>query len=156
MNKISAVFLILVVTGICVSSYLVYYHYASRAGAEGWCNINSHVNCYNVIQSKYSEIFGVPLAVLGITWFSICFLFSPISKVFSVLINDSNGPFYLFIWSSTGLTAVMVLVYLEICAVGSICILCTICHAMAVGIFGISYTSLKKPISNYVKDTFYY
>ena len=155
MNKMSAIFLGLLVIGISVSSYLVYYHYAARAGSESWCNINSQINCNNVILSKYSEVFGIPLAALGAAWFSICAIFRQVGAVLSITIFGANAPFYLFIWSSLGVATVAGLVFLEIFSVGSICILCTICHIMALGIFVISYMSLKKPLSSYVKDVFY-
>jgi len=156
MNKKSATFLGLVTIGICVSSYLIYYHYALRTGDEGWCNINNQINCKNVLQSKYSEILGVPLALFGLVWFSISGIFRYFRRGFSVAFVGSNTPFYLFVWSSIGLAAVIGLIFLEIFSVGSICILCTTCHILAVGIFIISYSSLEKPLSKYVRDLFYY
>jgi len=155
LNKASATFLGLVIIGICISSYLVYYHYASRAGAKGWCNINDQINCKNVIQSRYSEIFGVPLAAFGLVWFSVSGIFHYFRES-SVAFLGPNAPFYLFVWSSIGVVSVIVLVFLEIFSVGSICLLCTACHIMAVGIFAISHTFLKKPLSDYVRDLFYY
>jgi len=156
MNKTSATFLGLVIIGICVSSYLIYYHYALRAGSEGWCNISNQINCKNVIESKYSEISGVPLAVLGLAWFSICGIFSYLKTKFSSTRFGTNIPFYLFVWSSIGLVSLVCLVLLEIFSVGSICLLCTTCHVLAVGIFAISYISLNKPLSVYLRDLFYY
>ena len=155
MNKKPAIFLGLVIIGICISSYLIYYHYASKAGTEGWCNINDQINCKNVIQSKYSEIFGIPLAVFGLVWFCVSGMFHYF-KESSTAILGSNAPFYLFVWSVIGLVAVICLVFLEIFSVGSICLLCTTCHITTIGIFVISYTYLGKPLSKYVRDVFYY
>ena len=155
MNRLSLIFFLLVGVGLSISSYLIYYHYVAKEGAEGWCNINSQINCNKVILSKYSEISGVPLGALGIIWFLIAGLFRYFETVASSRMRVSNVQFYLFIWSSIGMCAVMGLVYLEIFAVGAICPFCTFCHILATGIFIISYVSLKKPLSDYLRDVFY-
>jgi uncharacterized membrane protein len=155
MNRLSLIFFTLVAVGLSISSYLIYYHYAAKEGAEGWCNINSQINCNKVILSKYSEIFGVPLGALGMIWFSIAGVLRYFGTDSSSRMLVSNAPFYLFIWSSLGVCTVIGLVYLEIFVVGAICPFCTFCHILATGIFIISYVSLKKPLVDYIRDTFY-
>ncbi|MGI0046701.1 MAG: vitamin K epoxide reductase family protein [Nitrosotalea sp.] len=160
MNKLSLIFFVLVAVGLGVSSYLIYYHYSAKAGAEGWCNINSQINCNKVLLSKYSEIFGAPLGVLGMIWFSIAWLLRYLGMASSFRIGSSfrisgsNAPFYLFVWSCIGLCTVIGLIYLEIFIIGAICPFCTICHILAVGIFIISYVSLNKPLIDCVRDVF--
>jgi uncharacterized membrane protein len=53
--------LVLAVLGIGVAGYLVYVHYA---GIEPVCNI-AH-GCHKVQTSKYAELAGVPVALLGL------------------------------------------------------------------------------------------
>jgi uncharacterized membrane protein len=53
--------LVLAVLGIAVAGYLVYVHYA---GIEPVCNI-AH-GCHKVQTSKYAELAGVPVALLGL------------------------------------------------------------------------------------------
>ena len=155
MNKPSLIFFLLVGIGLSTSSYLIYYHYLAVAGAEGWCNINNQINCNKVILSKYSEILGMPLGVLGIIWFSVAGLLRYLGSVSYFKISGSIVSFYLFIWTSIGLSTVIGLLYLEIFAVGAICLFCTLCHILAAGIFIISYVSLKKPLGDYIRDAFY-
>lgn len=155
-------FFLLVAVGLAVSSYLIYYHYSARAGAEGWCNINSQINCNKVILSRYSEIFGLPLGGLGIIWFASAGLLRYLGMVSSFglgpsfRISGSNIPFYLFILSCIGLCTVTGLVYLEVFVVGAICLFCTLCHFLAAGIFIISYVSLKRPLIDCIRDLFYH
>ncbi len=49
--------------GILISGYAVYQHFSSGAS---FCNVNAQFNCDTVNRGAYSEIFGVPVAVLGV------------------------------------------------------------------------------------------
>jgi uncharacterized membrane protein len=53
--------LVLTVLGLGIAGYLVYIHYA---GIEPVCNI-AH-GCHKVQTSKYAELAGVPVALLGL------------------------------------------------------------------------------------------
>ncbi|MCB9796202.1 MAG: thioredoxin domain-containing protein [Alphaproteobacteria bacterium] len=55
--------------GAGVSVYLTMSHYAAQSGAESVCNINETFNCDAVNTSAYSELFGVPIAVLGLGFY---------------------------------------------------------------------------------------
>jgi len=61
--------LVLTVLGIGVAGYLVYVHYA---GIEPVCNI-AH-GCHKVQTSKYAELAGVPVALLGLIGYVTIFL----------------------------------------------------------------------------------
>lgn len=57
-------FLFFTFLALLATIYLVYLHYENPLNAP--CNINSYFNCDAVNKSKYSELFGVPVAVLGL------------------------------------------------------------------------------------------
>jgi uncharacterized membrane protein len=61
--------LVLTVLGIGVAGYLVYVHYA---GIEPVCNI-AH-GCHKVQTSKYADLAGVPVALLGLIGYVTIFL----------------------------------------------------------------------------------
>ncbi len=64
---------IALVLGIIDSVYLTYVHFAPAAL---YCPaIATMVNCENVVTSSFSSVFGIPLAVLGLIWFSVSMLF---------------------------------------------------------------------------------
>jgi len=74
----AALFLI----AIFVSGYLIYNHYALINGELGFgsfCSINKSVDCDVVNASHYSEIAGVPLAVLGMAYYLLALVLTIVS-----------------------------------------------------------------------------
>ena len=56
------------VGAIGVHIYLFFHHYEQKFGleeADSLCNINEKVSCAVASASEYSELFGIPIAVLG-------------------------------------------------------------------------------------------
>lgn len=70
--------LVLAFCGLADSAYLAQ-HVAS--GAPVICNVQGLSNCNLVIQSKYSELFGVPLADIGVLFYSILFVLAALELI---------------------------------------------------------------------------
>ncbi|MBI2545461.1 MAG: vitamin K epoxide reductase family protein [Candidatus Aenigmarchaeota archaeon] len=125
-NKHLRIIFFLSLAGILLSSYMVYYHYSVRNNPSStWCNINSFINCDNILLSSYSEIAGIPLGVFGAIWFLI-------NVGISFFVKDKN---ILFIWCMIGLAFVLFLVSAELLVLHSICLLCTGVHILVTAIF---------------------
>lgn len=60
--------------GMLVTAYLTYQHFAYPGGK--FCNVNDYVSCDIVNKSIYAEIFGVPVAILGLIAYTFFFLLS--------------------------------------------------------------------------------
>jgi len=58
---------VLTLAGLALSIYLTISHYTDQAAL--FCQQNSVVNCLKVTTSPESEIFGIPVAVLGLVFF---------------------------------------------------------------------------------------
>lgn len=61
------------VVGLGVAAYLVWVHIEVTAlgrVAGGLCNVSAAVNCAAAAQSGYAEIFGVPIALLGLGFYA--------------------------------------------------------------------------------------
>ncbi|MEN9787434.1 MAG: hypothetical protein RLZZ299_2698 [Pseudomonadota bacterium] len=59
------------VSGLGLALYLFVQHHAAKAGAgESACNISAAINCDAVNTSRWSEIGGVPIALLGAGYFA--------------------------------------------------------------------------------------
>jgi uncharacterized membrane protein len=133
--------LLLSVAGLAVSIYLVIAHYAASDLLV--CAENSVVDCHSVTSSEQSELFGVPVAVLGAAFFA-----------FLVLLTTP------WAWRSThpavnglrlGSTAVGVLfvVYLvaaEFVLIGKICLWCTAVHVIMLALAAVLLVvALRRP-----------
>jgi len=76
-NSISAkiyryVIWVLLVLGVAASGYLTWLYYAVRMNqgpVDSFCNINEGMNCVSVANSQYSNLFGVPVAIIGLEYF---------------------------------------------------------------------------------------
>jgi len=72
-HKKSYLLLIILALGIIDSAYLTYVHFAPKAL---YCpSINAAIDCENVVTSSFSNVFGIPLAVLGLVWFCASMIF---------------------------------------------------------------------------------
>lgn len=123
---------LLTLAGLALSIYLTITHYTDQATL--FCQQNSVVNCLKVTTSPESEIFGIPVAVLGLVFF-----------VPMTLLNSPWG------WRSSlpvvrwlrlagvavGLIFVVYLVSAELVLIGSICEYCTGVHIVTVALFAV-------------------
>lgn len=71
-KKIFSALIILSLIGVGVTTYLITQHYAD-AGTS-FCNVNEYVSCDIVNKSTYSEIFGIPVSILGVVTYVILLL----------------------------------------------------------------------------------
>lgn len=114
------------VAGVVVSAYLTVLHFAGSVPA---CPVSGHINCEAVLSSSYGVIAGtqVPTSAAGIVWFAV-----------SVLLW--LGPFERarLPWSVAGVATVLYLVYVEIVALGAVCLWCTAAHVLVLVIFVIA------------------
>lgn len=121
---------LLALAGLGIMSYLTYIHYAS---AKSFCDISAEVSCDVVTTSIYSEIFGIPVSVLGIFYFGtvlVASLLKPALKTFKLI-------FFLTVFV---LIPSLYLSLMELLFIRSICILC---ETSKVLMFGVLFISLR-------------
>ena len=115
-----------------VASYLTVTHYADPAALA--CPDTGIVNCALVTTSSWSEILGVPLALLGLLWaltlLGFCSPWAWRSRA-NWVDRARLG------LSAAGALMVVYLVYVELFRIGAICLWCTAMHLTAVCLFGV-------------------
>lgn len=127
--------------GLGVSAYLTVTHYT--AGVTLACPESATINCEKVTSSPQSEVFGIPVALLGLVYFA-----------FMVAINLPAA------WDSrrrevhalriaaivAGVGFVFYLIYAELFVVDAICLWCSGIHALTLLLFVvISFGSAVRP-----------
>lgn len=100
--------------GLVVTAYLVYQHY--KPVGSSVCNINDYINCDIVNKSQYSEIFGIPVALLGFGAYAVFFITS------FFRFQKFLGPLLLFVGIAAGFS--LYLTYIEIAILRAICLFC--------------------------------
>jgi len=132
--------LILGVIGTIVSVYLVKDHYNTR---NSICDLGNHFSCSIINKSIFSELFKVPVAIFGTTWFLVLLGFT-----LKIKENQSDVCYWTtahFIWSALGVVFCGYLIFAEF-LLGAICPFCTVVHIICVIIMYLSwkiYTQLK-------------
>jgi uncharacterized membrane protein len=105
------------------------------------------IDCYAVLSSRYSEVFGIPLEVLAVGYFIVnlllvYFIAFGSDRLFKASLKT------LFGWRFIGIIIVPYLVFVELVLIRAICVYCTIMHVAIVADFVIiSYLLFYKRIS---------
>lgn len=122
-------------SGMLVTAYLTYQHYADPGGA--FCNVNQYVSCDIVNQSVYAEIFGIPVAILG---------FLAYTTILVMAIGAWKGwhpqPIIRFgtFFTGLGLLFSLYLTYIEFFVLQALCIFCLTQQIIILIIFMIFFT----------------
>jgi uncharacterized membrane protein len=123
--------------GLWASSEVVIVYYTLKQSLP-FCPLHQAagiaLDCYAVLSSRYSQVFGIPLELLAVGYFVInlllvYFIAFGSSAVFRTSLN------VLFVWRFLGLVIVPYLVYVELFLVRAICTYCTIMHIAIIADF---------------------
>lgn len=114
--------------GMFVAAYLVYQHF--KIPGSSFCNVSDYVSCDVVNKSRYSEIFGIPVSILGFLAYVLIFFtsfglvkgwkFEKISSIFSA----KNVFHFLTLFSILSLAFSLYLTYVEFFVLYALCIFC--------------------------------
>jgi uncharacterized membrane protein len=128
---------LLSLVGFGIMAYLTYIHYAN---ATSFCDISETVSCDVVTTGIYSEIFGLPVSILGLGYFGLTFLL--------ILFNRKKSVFQLlFFLTLFVLIPSLYLSSLELLVIKSWCILCETSKALMFAILAISFVAMKEKAS---------
>jgi uncharacterized membrane protein len=113
--------LVLAVLGVGVAGYLVYVHYA---GVEPVCNI-AH-GCHKVQTSKYAELAGVPVALLGLLGY--------VTILAALLVDGEPGRMVAALVALVGFGFSAYLTYRELFTIDAICQWCVASAVLMTGL----------------------
>jgi vitamin-K-epoxide reductase (warfarin-sensitive) len=115
-RRILTAIVLLSIVGIGVSSVSLYHHYGTSKSS--YCDFGTNFNCDMVNRSIYSEVGGVPVALIGILGY--CGLLS--MAVFYW--RKEDAPVFLLMGSLAGLAFALYLTYIEGFVLAVWCVLC--------------------------------
>lgn len=111
--------------GLADSVYLTYEHYTSGTAP---CSNNIFLDCGKVLQSSYSEIYGIPLALIGVVFYGLLV----ISTIYSMMRKGLAGKYALLILSAGGFISTLYLMYLQFFVIGALCMYCMISAGISI------------------------
>jgi uncharacterized membrane protein len=134
-NWVGYVFALLGITGFFDSGYLAIKHYSGDSIA---CSIFK--GCDIVTTSVYSEIWGIPVALIGVVYYLTIL-------ILSIIFLDTDKIKYLFLASRltvVGFIASAVFVYLQLFVIKALCLYCLISATTSSILFVLGILLLKK------------
>lgn len=129
--------MILVVIGLAVSIYMTIYKVTSN---DAMCLGSG--DCSTVNASRYSEVYGIPVATVGIAgYFAILLIhwYEKRDKFF-----EKNGPMLVFGMALTGFLFTLYLIYVEFALLKALCPFCLASQTAMTLIFVISIIRLVR------------
>lgn len=122
------------VSGLYVSLHLTYTHYANYniLSYQSFCALTQSINCDTVAQSRFSILFGVPVAAWGVIgYLFILFL------VFPALLKSDVSRIWPLLFILSIIYSIVSLIYgfISIRFAHSICILCLASYAVNFSLF---------------------
>jgi uncharacterized membrane protein len=139
-RRLQALVFVAALAGLGVSAYLTVVHYTSVPLV---CTTSGAINCEQVLSSPYAVIAGttLPTSAAGILWFTV----TAVAAAMRWASSTSHVVARLQLaWSAIGLVTVVGLVFIEIVALGAICIWCSAAHVLVIAIFLLSLASAER------------
>lgn len=131
--------------GAVVSLYLTYLHFSPEASTI--CQLGEAFDCDKVNKSAYSELFGVPVALLGTGYYVGIFIFSVLfsyaNKLFAKI--DMKDLFRgVLLITLIGIVFTLYLTYREAFTIKSFCIFCIIQQIIILIMGGVLFRAYRK------------
>lgn len=124
---------VLATIGVAVAGYLTWVHYV---GLEAFC-VGGGGGCERVQSSEYAELFGIPVAVLGLggylTLLATLALPEELSRMAGGFVALTGAAFSLY------------LTYVEIAEIQAICQWCVVSAVLMLALAGVSGARLSTP-----------
>ncbi|GAA2292427.1 hypothetical protein GCM10010149_45060 [Nonomuraea roseoviolacea subsp. roseoviolacea] len=132
----------LVLAGLAISSYLAVVHYNNDVVLV--CSKSATIDCESVTTSKFSELAGVPLPVLGLLFF---LALGVLNLPFAI---RSSRPLLRWGRLACVVAGVLFVVYLVAAEIilGKICLWCTAIHVLTVLLFVLVLTGELRRIAD--------
>jgi uncharacterized membrane protein/protein-disulfide isomerase len=115
-----------------------------------FCDINSTVSCSEVLLSRYSMAYRVPIAIFGVIWFTGILVLIAAGTWGRASLRE-NVPGYVFALSTAGLAVVLYLAYISFAVLKVYCPLCLTADAAVIGLFIVSGAATSFPMTTLPK-----
>src|SRR5688500_19365591 len=117
--------------GLAASSTSSYVHYKLLADPSytSFCDVNPAVSCTQAYLSQYGSLWGVPVALAGVLFFTlilvmVAFAGPPVPPKRKAPAYRENIPAYIFALSTVGLAFVLYLAWASFFKLNAVCLLC--------------------------------
>ncbi|HEU4939499.1 MAG TPA: vitamin K epoxide reductase family protein [Vicinamibacterales bacterium] len=149
MTKLSRTLLLaFAALGIGAASMSSYVHYQllTDPSYSSFCDVNASVNCTQAYLSPYGSLFGVPVALFGVFFFTLVFLLAGVGGRAGSTVRDAISA-YIFAISTVGLAFILYLGWASYVQLKTFCMLCTVTYVSVAAIFIVSGGATSFPMT---------
>jgi len=129
------------------SSTWVHYQLVTSPSYASICDVSATISCSQVYQSRYGVMFGVPVAALGLLWFTVVLLLLVAAMLGPVSVRE-NAPGYVFLLSTLAMTAVLYLGYASFFVLKQVCLFCAATYVAVAGLFVLAGIATSFPLAS--------
>src|SRR6478735_10114508 len=120
--------------GAASASSYVHYHLLTDPSYSSFCDINATVNCTQAYLSSYGSLWGIPVALFGVFFFTLVLLLAGVAGRTGSPARDAV-PAYIFAISTVGLAFILYLAWASYTQLHTFCMLCAITYVSVMAIF---------------------
>jgi len=131
--------------GVATELTLLHAKQILQPGFRSFCSWSNTFNCDVVAQSRWSELFGIPIASLGLLYYLFIALLSALA-----LRKTDDLRFVaplIFVLAGASFLYSVFLAYISSAVIRTICILCSGLHLINAAMFVVSWVYLRTPVS---------
>ena len=133
--------------GLAASSTSTWVHYRllNDPAYASFCDVSSTLSCTSAYTSAYGSVAGLPVAVVGVLFFSSVLLVlgltagSPASR--------AHAATYVLVMSATAFVPIIYLGYASLVVLKTLCLLCAATYVAVVGLFVSAVTATRISMS---------
>jgi uncharacterized membrane protein/protein-disulfide isomerase len=132
--------LVLAALGFLASVAALYVHYRmlNDPSYQSFCDVSDTVSCEAVLASRYSSLFGIPVAAGGAIWGALVLLLAGLGMRERSESRSGEVASYIFLLSTLGLAVVLYLGYASFFVIQKACPLCLTMYVSVIGTFIVS------------------
>jgi uncharacterized membrane protein len=132
--------------GAASASSYVHYHLLTDPSYSSFCDVNATVNCTQAYLSPYGSLFGVPVALFGVFFFTLVLLLAGIGGRAGSPAREAI-PAYIFAVSTIGLAFILYLGWASYVQLKTFCMLCAATYVSVIAIFIVSGGATTVPMT---------
>jgi uncharacterized membrane protein/predicted DsbA family dithiol-disulfide isomerase len=136
----------LVGLGASAAAAFTHYHLLYDPTYRSFCDVSATISCTQVYSSRFSTLWGIPVALFGALAFAAAALLAVGGLVARQTVRESV-PGYLFVLSTLSLAVVLYLGYASFAILKTVCLLCLTTYAAVIGLFLVSGASTSFPMT---------
>jgi protein-disulfide isomerase/uncharacterized membrane protein len=146
--------------GASVTSSYVHYQMLTDPTYTSFCDVSTTVSCTQAYLSRYGSFMRVPVAILGVIFFTVVGLmvaFAPRPRLIpagkkvraaeAAGVAGENVPAYVFALSTIGLVFTLYLAWASLFQLRALCLLCAATYVAVGGLFVISWRATSVPMT---------